>query len=123
MRKAGDLIGALINTAYSKDRQYAEFIANKIESSGLGDNVKALGIMGAGSALGDIRIPDNHGLTGRDLLLNRGIVGGALASNAGIRYGAPLAGAAALAHGIGGLYDMASNTSVLPEDQTNQLPY
>jgi len=119
MRKAGDLIGALINTVYSKDKQYANFIANKLESSGLGDNVKALGIMGAGSALGDIRIPDNHGLTGRDLLLNRGIVGGALASNAGIRYGVPLVATAGIVQGVGGLF----NTPVPPQDQTNQMPY
>jgi hypothetical protein len=123
MRKAGELLGALMNTAYLKDRQYAEFIANKIEGSKLGDNAKALGIMGAGSAIGDIRLPQDHGLTGRDLLTNRGIVAGAIASNAGIRYGLPALGAVGLAKGIGGLYDMASNTPVFPQDQTNQLPY
>ena len=126
MRKAGEILGSLMNQAYLGDKKYADFIGDKIQNSKLGDNAKALGIMGMGSAVGDIRIPENHGLQGKDLLLNRAIVAAGIASNAGIRYGIPAAaataGAVGLQRGIAGLYDMASNTPVYPEDQSNQLP-
>ena len=115
MRKAGDILGSLLNQAYLGDKKYANFIESKIDGSNLRDEVKALGIMGMGSPIGNIHMPEGHGLKGRELLMNQSIVAAAIGSNAGIRYGIPTAAGVGLVNGIGSLLNS-------PDDQTNQYP-
>ena len=116
LRKAGQF---LVN----KDTQYADALRGLIEKHIGNTDVKAYGGVLAGNPLGGVELIDKQLMTRPDRIANEAARAAIVASNAGIRYGVPLAGASALAQGIGGLYDMASNTPVLPHDQTNQLPY
>ena len=116
LRKAGQfLIG--------KDEQYADALRGLIEKHVSNTDAKAYGGVLAGNPLAGVELVDKQLMNRSDRIANELARGAIVASNAGIRYGIPLAGASALAQGIGGIYDMASNTPVLPQDQTNQLPY
>ena len=115
LRKAGQF---LVN----KDVQYADALRGLIEKHVGNTDAKAYGSVLAGNPLG-VKLIDKHLMDRPNRIANEAARAAIVASNAGVRYGIPLAGASALAQGLGGLFDMASNTPVLPQDQTNQLPY
>jgi len=119
MRKAGELLKSVLNKAGDFDAAYAQ----KIDDLGMkyapGSRAKtAVGTL-AGSPLRSMSIEFDEQDTAMDKLLFGSILGGIGASNVGIRYGIPLAGAGALANGIGNAYDALSGVPVIPQDQTN----
>ena len=116
LRKAGQFLKG-------KDTQYAEAIRGLIDKHVGNNDLKAYGGILSGNPLAGIALTDKHLMNRSDRITNEAARAAIVASNAGIRYGVPLAGASALVDGIGGLYDMASSTPVLPQDQSNQLPY
>ena len=115
LRKAGQFL-------QNKDVQYADALRGLIEKHVGNTDVRAYGSVLAGNPITGIALQDKHLMDRSNRIANEAARAAIVASNAGVRYGIPLAGASALAQGLGGLYDMASNTPVLPQDQTNQLP-
>ena len=112
MRKAGELLKKILNKAGDLDAAYAQ----KIDDLGMkyapGNRAKtAVGTL-AGSPLRSMSIEFDEQDTAMDKLLFGSMLGGIAASNAGIRYGVPLAGGYATLQGIGGLMNQ-------PVDQTN----
>ena len=127
MRKAGELLKSILNKAKSMDTAYAEALTPNVATSTVG----TLGAMGRGMPLHEIRnsLPrmGDEGLRGvlpeERNKLDLAYEGALYASNIGSRYALPLggvvAGAVGLQRSLAGLYDLASNTPVLPQDQTN----
>ena len=115
LRKAGQFL-------LDKDKAYADGLRALIEKHVSNTDVKAYGSVLAGNPLAGIKLNDKHLMSKSDRIANEAARGAIVASNAGIRYGVPLAGASALVNGISSLYDIASETPVFPQDQTNQLP-
>ena len=112
MRKAGELLKSILNKAGDIDAAYAQKIDNLGKKYAPGDRAKtAVEVLG-GSPLRSMGIEFDEQDTAMDRLLFGSIFGGIAASNAGIRYGVPLAGGYAALQGIGGLMNQ-------PVDQTN----
>ena len=112
MRKAGELLKSVLNKAGDIDAAYAQKIDNLGMRYAPGDHAKtAVGTL-AGSPLRSMGIEFDEQDTRMDKILFSSLLGGIAASNAGIRYGVPLAGGYAALQGIGGLMNQ-------PVDQTN----
>jgi len=121
-KKVLDTMQEAIGKLRGWDTQYADSVRGLINKHVSNKDVNAYGSVLAGNPLTGVMLNDKHLMSKSDRMANELARAAIVASNAGIRYGVPLAGASALAQGIGGLYDMASNTPVLPQDQSNQLP-
>ena len=103
MRKAGELLKSILNKAGDFDAAYAKKIDNLGKKYAPGDRAKtAVEVLG-GSPLRSMGIEFDDQDSAMDRLLFGSMFGGIAASNAGIRYGVPLAGAYSAIQGIRGV--------------------
>jgi len=126
MRKAGELLKSLGMFVRNKDDAYAQKWRETVGGPEGSNPIRQL----VGAMTGS---PLTHGLTTFDdgtgvmrpasTFSQRAVAYGMPVASMTARYALPAAGAVALAKATGGLFDLASNTQVIPQDQTNQLPY
>jgi len=126
MRKAGELLKSLGMHVRNMDDSYAKKWRETIGGPEGSNPIRQL----VGAVTGS---PLTHGMTTFDdgmggmrqasTFPEQAVAYGMPIASMTARYALPAAGAVALAQATGSLFNMASGTPVLPQDQSNQLPY